>query len=130
MRASVLILAAASGDVEIKDETDDNSSLYDVMQRYCTGTQKVKEWNRPTYLPTADELGPIVSHLPFESPEQKSKEMLDGGKQSGGKKKWSDFTEQIEKFSPDYFQTTLAVEQAEAVMKSKNLDGAHKFSLE
>ena len=32
MRASVLILVAASGNVGIKDETDDDSSLYDVMQ--------------------------------------------------------------------------------------------------
>ena len=81
MRESVVTLAAASGDVTIKDDTNNATSLYDVMQQYCTGTQKSNEWKRPGNLPTVDELGPIVSHLPLRSPENESKSMLHGGGQ-------------------------------------------------
>ena len=69
IKASILTLAVASGNASIKDEADKDSSLYDIMQRYCTGTQQAKEWNRPGDVPTMDELGPIVTHLPLDTPD-------------------------------------------------------------
>ena len=72
------------------------------------------------------ELGPIVTHLPLDTPEQVAKQKLG----MAGKTSWSDFREGIERFDPDYLRTYFAIEQAESVMKSLAIDGADGFSLE
>ena len=46
MKNSIRLLVAASGDLLGDDKIRDDSTIYDMLESYRTGTQRSKEWNR------------------------------------------------------------------------------------
>ena len=78
MRENILILAHISGDADIVDQLSQDGILYGILECYCTGTQRTKEWNCPVGLPLEGEIGPITTHLNEDSPTSQAKENLLG----------------------------------------------------
>ena len=109
MRSSIIILARSSGNSELADEISKNNTLYEMLQHYQTGTQKVKERNRRCGgLPCPDEVGPIkILSSESSTPAQDAK--LFG---HAGDKPSLDPKEEIQKFVPEYAQIGLLLNAA------------------
>ena len=126
MQESILTLAQVGGDANIVHQSSQDGMLYDILERYCTGTQRAKEWNRPVGLPSEDEIGPMTTHLKVNSPTSQAKIKISGNKKAA----MVEITDQIEKFEPNYVETYIALEQAETIMQSLDYDGADGFSID
>ena len=108
MKKSITTLIRASGNNSLADMTTNAPTVYDMLQTFRTGTQRQKEWNRPSKPPTEDHKGPIDLMF-LDSPEYKSKMKFNIGV---SKKNRTDRDAGVQTFDPDYIVIDRLLEAA------------------
>ncbi|KAL9182228.1 hypothetical protein ACHAXT_012880 [Thalassiosira profunda] len=106
MKRSAVALARGSKSNRTAEEMAKSATLYQMMQKYRTGTQKTNEWRRQHKPPKKDEIGPIAD-MDLDSPEQKAQLLFNRTKPTVKKS----LPESIA-FEPNYVQSGLLMNAA------------------
>ena len=122
MKESLYQLMLVSGELSLQYSNISNVSLFSLLEGYCTGTQRMKEWNRANAQPKKNEIGPVASLLCFDSPEYKSKLTLRKTKA----KPETESKEKVVHFDPNYVQICTVLKAMDFDFGSSDFIG-HKL---
>jgi hypothetical protein len=109
MRESIVTLMKASGNCALAEEMTSVSTMHEMLQKFRTGTERTKEWNRQHKPPQAEHKGPM-DVIVLDTPEHKAQIMFN--RVTPKNKQATDRDAGVELFIPDYIATDRLLEAA------------------
>ena len=101
MKSSILVLMRASGRFALADEMCTVNTVYEMLVKFRTGTERTNEWKR-VYKPPAEEHKGPMDLILVDSPEHVSQCVFH---LAAPKKELPDRDANVVRFSPDYIGT-------------------------